>query len=895
MECVSAAEAARTGSTCDDVFGGLADVVAYSAEAAAASWKGTEQHSTPVPKLFLGDMIKKVLKQVDPDIKISKAGQKVVSDLIACVVDAVLAAVDGLPASASSDQFATVHTNAFIENESAKKVLASRLMPRDEVLVHHADKDEGGCSWELRNEVVRVGLAGALASFEAKTAAEQEAVFNKAQQDLPTSSTSPGVAGRFVRCPRARYFNPIILDLGPDDGVTTPSAVQAAVRRVFSGELARHAVNEGTKAVFKFSCRDMPNGPARGSAPAIGGVTAAGGGGVAAADHTAVGPAPPTDLNAVQRTAAPQPVRIPCVSFNDGKMQYNGNLTAASDININDVNSAISIAAGLQVSVLEIAHVMHARLGSPPSLTAAVYLAAAVEYLVAEILELSGKEARDCKSSWIQPRNLQLALTKDAELNKMVDNVSILDGGVVPHVHAVLLPNASASKDEAVETMQAYFTMRNDNNEVIHTNYFVSGTRPSGFHCCFSEGVEVLSVGAAWVCACIADEEGGVPLHGAFTTLSKEDQAALLKPSREKAEDVKEGWGAKAGNGAKRQKLVGVGQHRKILRESIQGITNDMILALAARAGCLMLSADMFEETRGLLKVFLEDLIRDAVTITTYKKRKVVLATDVLAAAAAPGENTTRKVVCGTGRVAPMYATSVGASNSGGGTPSAFAKLAAEYSAKLARGQDAGGDDDGDADALLDMCNADGFNEAVTSAWEADLDKEVGYGTSSAKDLDDVYGGISCAEGAFDVYAVDQYDYPRHPSGVPFLSREEVNADPMQVHKDALRYIRQMQQSSGPCLPFMPFSLLVHEIVQDLGLDLEFEPEAFRVMRSMLETYLVGLFRDANLNCIHGGGSSHRTFPFAGFDAENPQLEKRSFAITPTDMQLARRNQNERA
>ena len=123
-----------------------------------------------------------------------------------------------------------------------------------------------------------------------------------------------------------------------------------------------------------------------------------------------------------------------------------------------------SVKAGLQFPVGRIGRYLKKgnytqRLGSG----APVYMAAVLEYLAAEILELAGNAARDNKKSRMCvyaprrarnahlshdhplpshsiPRHVQLAVRNDEELNKLMGDVTIASGGVLPNIHAVLLP-----------------------------------------------------------------------------------------------------------------------------------------------------------------------------------------------------------------------------------------------------------------------------------------------------------------------------------------------------------------------------------------------------------------------------------------------------------------------
>ena len=76
------------------------------------------------------------------------------------------------------------------------------------------------------------------------------------------------------------------------------------------------------------------------------------------------------------------------------------------------------------------------------------------------------------------------------------------------------------------------------------------------------------------------------------------------------------------GKGGKGLGKGGAKRHRKILRDNIQGITKPAIRRLARRGGVKRISGLIYEETRGVMKVFLENVIRDAVTYTEHAKRK---------------------------------------------------------------------------------------------------------------------------------------------------------------------------------------------------------------------------------------------------------------------------------
>lgn len=104
--------------------------------------------------------------------------------------------------------------------------------------------------------------------------------------------------------------------------------------------------------------------------------------------------------------------------------------------------------AGLIFPVGRVARLIKTgRYAQRTSNTAPIYLAAVLEYLASEVLELSARAAADNKKQRITPRHITLAVRNDDELDRIFGNVTIANGGVIPYIPKALLPKSKSVVD----------------------------------------------------------------------------------------------------------------------------------------------------------------------------------------------------------------------------------------------------------------------------------------------------------------------------------------------------------------------------------------------------------------------------------------------------------------
>lgn len=227
----------------------------------------------------------------------------------------------------------------------------------------------------------------------------------------------------------------------------TSREIQTATRLIFPGELAKHGVSEGVKAVTKYT--GTMGKVENGDSPAH------------PADSAYIEAAPNTRqaLEEIDESVSDSDNDDSNVAIGhsvDDEFQPPAVSQALFDRRNPHAQMSRSFRAGLVFPVGRFYRLLKegkyaARVGAG----APVYVAAVLEYLCAEILELSGNAAYDnnCvyvahvslvrlsdRSRRIVPRHLQLAIRSDEELTKLLMEVSIAPSGVITHAHNTLLP-----------------------------------------------------------------------------------------------------------------------------------------------------------------------------------------------------------------------------------------------------------------------------------------------------------------------------------------------------------------------------------------------------------------------------------------------------------------------
>lgn len=838
---------------------------------AAASWEGVSEAASPVT-VALGACIFKVLKQVHPDTGVTRHGLFAIADMLAYTQERITEqmmksslSVNGMNNNiigAAGDtsrlaSIATIPTGKFAHSRKdmeTLQVIGERSYPARELLVLDSDIEDPpsrGAAWLPRDQVLRVGLEPILTQFERLSTEEQAQLMESTMAALRAEALEADPCSN-------------------DERALTSRDVQTAVRMFLPGQLAKHAVSEGTKAVTKF------------------------------------------------------------VS--------SGN---------NDIPAMFSRAAGLQFPVCHVHQMLSARTGRRVGVTAGVYLTAVLEYMSAEILELSGNIARDCKSKNIKPRHVMVATSHDEELRTQFRGCDFAKSGVLSNIHAVLLNRQRCSSNHESERESADYECTGSFDAVLEEEWEPDSVgAPKGFLECLSECdledddegdtadlVRFMSAAAraaarertceafrveldhsGMMSIMVVTEEGPRELEvhgqeGVEHSLREKLQiprekivpGTLQRAYNKKVQslDLKVMLGGEKLDNALSYQLNGVEEAatlqlvveagpprleyngRKVLRDNIQGVTRTHMKALAARSGVQSMSGLVFEEIRAVVKVFLEDWLRTAITTTEHGRSRVVMASDMLNALE------TRNVphtLIGTGRLAQLYATRNHMEVVERSQPEMDARAVEERAEEL-KGSILYNETElaemveqaqRKVNRLKEEAKAE---EARITSMTAGPEKDTALAA-----LTKLKAECDTAERAAEelLQLADPTDAWSQPEEEEDKEDEEEDEeededeDEDEEHRawcQSLKWIRRMQRGTAPVLPYLPLVRLVREVGQDFRTDLGFDQGAFEVVREVLEAYVVSLLKDANLNAIHAGRQG----------------------IEPADIQLARRLRGERA
>ena len=378
----------------------------------------------------------------------------------------------------------------------------------------------------------------------------------------------------------------------------TSREIQIALRLVLPGELAKHAVSEGTKAVIKFGSTD------------------AGTKGAPIRHETRAGLTVSTSL----------------------ARRYIKEFSSSS---------------------------MHIGAGAP------IYLAGALEYLIAEIMELGGNACRDQKRVTISIRDVMLAINNDAELSELraKNNIYFLGAGVLPFIDGRLIPSEEKKKQNANQRRR-----NNKDKEGKSSHHFLPGTQAlneirrlqkSGDLLLPMLPIRRFFLEVLQDYADIRFPDRSVLLLQAFiesvmVDLFAKSQKAALHAGRESVmpDDLNLAWaqyqnlamvGSSTGTSKSQARLAkggaikhtkgGAIKHTKILRDNINGITQPGIQRLARRGGVKRLSGLVYEVVRSLIRMAAETIINRCAHIVEYQRTRTITPEVLRAGASTVGYN----------------------------------------------------------------------------------------------------------------------------------------------------------------------------------------------------------------------------------------------------------------